>query len=127
MRTDYRDNMPAIEVKDHALYWGTSDFGPYLTHMSEDTFGALYTVAQERFWADAQLLAEERFGPGHKVYNAGRSGGWLAVDVDLPIDHHAFWYFAHQVRQLMSDCRSYLRALVIEAATDESNITRSSN
>jgi len=81
---------PAINVK--VRQWGYDaeqlmEDEPALDKVqAEAILQEVYTVHATGFWDDAQWKVEELWGRGLKVYQEGRSGGWLVVhglpDVD---------------------------------------------
>lgn len=86
--------LPSINVKI-----GHRQFAPNLTkellNCDDDIFEKATTYAfetvQERFWKEAQDIAEHHFAHLHragkvKVYSAGRSGGHLIVDGLPPVE-----------------------------------------
>lgn len=69
-----------FSVKDQTLYRVDPD-----DVLPRERVDALYEqVAQEGFWRDAELLAQERGFKG--VFSEGRMGGWLVVDPQ-PLDY----------------------------------------
>jgi hypothetical protein len=79
VRVHVKDDMWAIDVKDNV----TRRDLPEPAQKAADKLGdsrteAIYSGAVEAFWDWAQEAATERGFA--KVYSAGRSGGWLAVE-----------------------------------------------
>ena len=82
----YRDHgkvYPSINVKHYN--WPYSGISKHFTNADEKDIekasGYAFDSARERFWEDAQELAEHLFTwQTVKVYAMGRSGGHLAVD-----------------------------------------------
>ncbi len=79
--SDSRRGRPAVNVKVHRL--------PYHSRI-EETFGCSEDVAQQAldyawkqaqqmFWETVQGFADEFLGADRKVYQEGKSGGWVVV------------------------------------------------
>lgn len=56
-----------------------AEFVEWVLALDEETVQSAWDVACESGWECLQSDAEELFGPGVKVYSAGRSGGWAVV------------------------------------------------
>lgn len=75
-----KDNMPAVNVKDNALYGDMPAdalaAADKLKAVEDGVVQAIYDGVAEDFWGWAEeLAAEHKIGP---LYQAGRSGGWAA-------------------------------------------------
>ena len=101
----YGPRKPAVNVKIYTSLWqvklpiclgGVSEIGsdeikwsytdPAFTsdwveeHLTEEQVEADFGLACELGWETLQEIADEIFGSGVKVWQAGRSGGWAVVD-----------------------------------------------
>lgn len=85
--TYHRDNgraHPAINVKVHAVTRSPEVDAAFPPSVADDIHEAVWEIAVERFWADAEdRAAELHLG---RIWSEGRSGGWLAFEYD-PQDH----------------------------------------
>lgn len=74
------ERVPAVRVKQYHFAAGLT---PANLNCSEAVFNMAIEYAWEsaaaRFWEEAGEMAEHHFGPGVRVEQAGRSGGWLLV------------------------------------------------
>jgi hypothetical protein len=78
VRVNERDGMLSVDVKDGTIRhnWPT-DVNAAADKIGETRVGELYEVARDSYWRWATLASAPH---GFHVYQAGRSGGWLAVD-----------------------------------------------
>lgn len=74
--TGIRDRAPALNVKDDTVWAQHAEVAPLYDELGEGKIDVMYEQARERFWADAELLAQEA---GYEIHSGGRSGGWLVV------------------------------------------------
>jgi hypothetical protein len=76
----YRDNHPAVNVKDQRLYWRDPNVRPMLEQLGEQRAEAIYQETAEFFWNETAPEIAREHGYTGEVYSAGRSGGWLYVN-----------------------------------------------
>lgn len=81
---DYRDDSPAVNVKDRRLWARDPRCAPAYAELSEREIDVIYRGVQEDFWQDIapDIAREHNYQSdrnGHVIYAAGRSGGWLIL------------------------------------------------
>jgi hypothetical protein len=82
MRGRGNTEVPAINVKVYS--WAHSskieEHFKCSEEVAERSLQFAFESAQEVFWENIQETAEQMLGASVKVYQSGRSGGWLVVD-----------------------------------------------
>lgn len=74
---------PAVNVKSYRQNWTTDTIEAHFDceeSVAEKAAEYAFTMACEVFWEDVQEAADHHLGAGYKVWQEGRSGGWLVVD-----------------------------------------------
>lgn len=79
VRINIREGMWAVDVKDRETYASLPEPAQKAADkLGESATNAIYEGAKEAYWDWAQDAAQEH--GFSRVYSAGRSGGWMAVD-----------------------------------------------
>lgn len=72
-----RDGRPAVNVKDRNLWARDPRTVAAITELGEARTQSIYEDVQTDFWNIAEGTARESYG--YRIYQDGRSGGWLVV------------------------------------------------
>lgn len=87
-RLSIRDGMPAVCVKDHTAWAHDSRTADLIAELGEEIAATIYEDVQRDFWeVVAPAIADDHDYDPHKVYSAGRSGGWLTIPGTYFLDY----------------------------------------
>lgn len=112
-----REGLPAINVKDDALYAREPALALAYALLPEDELQAIYEDVQRDFWEVWAPAIAESF-KGFEIGRAGRSGGWLTVD-GVAASSTRFQRFAEDITAEVEYAQAQYRERIMEAATYE--------
>lgn len=79
-RVSYRDDHPAVDVRDDRLYAREPETLRMIEAVGEPRAEAIYQDTAEFFWTVTAPAIAREHGYTGEIYSAGRSAGWLYVD-----------------------------------------------